>query len=759
MILVYKKISLFFIFLVIFSVTGFGQCTTTTCITVNSSSDDAEEFEDGYAYIVSRDLEMVFDDDYPDTGYRGNQEVGIRFNSVDVPQGATITNAYIQFAADPIVTPTEIGHGGNNVDPCNLTIFGEDVDNATTFIEQLINITERSKTTANVAWNPPFWPTPGAQTSDQQTTDISVIIQEIVNRPGYSINNSIAIIITGTGRRTAAAYDGTPSLAPQLCIEYECVADYVYDNGWQGGMDPNGNATIVEDILIKSGDATISINTTSNSLVVNPEANLTIDSGISLTTNSIILESKSDKYSSLLSIGTINGTVHYDRYVNEISTTNSNNNGNDLVSSPLMGEIFNDAFVTKNSSLAENPGNSGEFAFAPFNTSSGAYENYDIDSTNDSTNEGSINLESGKGYRAATIDGSPLRFSGTVNTGTVSTPIANGEWNLIGNPYPSYLKVNDGSDGFLNNATNISLLDETNVGIYGYNGTNAGGIWTIYNLANTNSSTVIAPGQGFYVNTSGVGSNIEFTSNMRTIGSDDDFIVGRTFNTTKVLSKLQASIGTEIYETDIYFIDGRTRGLDFGYDAGAFQGNAEGIFTNLVEENSGVEMAIQSLPYEDFNDVVVPLGIKANSGTQLTISIDEASTLPLAVNVYLEDNVANTFTLLNSKDFIFRPLEDINGTGRFFVHYSSTTLSLNNKDKSGLQIFTTANPKLLYVNGKLSDTAILDLFDIQGRLVLTKKLDLYGNSNVIDIESMSTGVYMVKLNIGNLTRTQKVIVR
>ncbi len=540
------------------------------------------------------------------------------------------------------------------------------------------------------------------------------------------------------------------------------------DAEWAGGTIMNCgyrariNATVEDDILIQSGDATLTSNTTANIVVVNPEASLTINSS-DLTANNIILESRSDKYSSLLSNGTIAGTVNYDRYVNEIGTTNSSNNGNDLVSSPVMGEIFNDAFVNKNPALAENPGNIGQFAFAPFNTSSLAYENYDIDSNNDNTNEGSFNLESGAGYRVATIDGSPLRFSGTVNTGTVSAPVASG-WNLIGNPYPSYLKVNDGSDGFLNNTTNISLLDETNVGIYGYDATTAGGIWTIYNLSNTNSSTVIAPGQGFFVNTSGTGSNIEFTSNMRSLNSgnplyDDDFIVGRTSDQMKVLSKIQVSIGTEIYKTDIYFIDGRTRGLDPGYDAGAFQGNAAGIFTNLVEENSGVEMAIQALSYEDFNDVVIPLGIKADSGMQLTIGIDETSTLPSNINVYLEDNIANTLTLLNSNDYTFTPTEELNSTGRFFLHFSSTTLSLDDRYLNGLQIFTSVNPKQLIVNGKLKDTSILDLYDIQGRLVLTKKLNNYSNSNTIRIDSFKSGVYIVKLKNGSLTLTKKIIIR
>lgn len=194
--------------------------TITTCITVNSGTDDAENFESGYMFLESSDLELVFDDDYANGGHRGNQTVGIRFNSVDVPQGSTITNAYIQFTADDIISETELSNGGISVGSSQLTIFGEAADNATTFTTQTNNIVERAKTNANATWNPLRWATPGDRTSNEQTVDISNVIQEIVDRPGYSINNSLAIIITGTGRRTAASYDGNPSQAAQLCIEY-----------------------------------------------------------------------------------------------------------------------------------------------------------------------------------------------------------------------------------------------------------------------------------------------------------------------------------------------------------------------------------------------------------------------------------------------------------------------------------------------------------------------------------------------------------
>jgi hypothetical protein len=41
-----------------------------------------------------------------------------------------------------------------------------------------------------------------------------------VSRPGWSANNALAIIITGTGERSAWSFDGSPKLAPLLYVEY-----------------------------------------------------------------------------------------------------------------------------------------------------------------------------------------------------------------------------------------------------------------------------------------------------------------------------------------------------------------------------------------------------------------------------------------------------------------------------------------------------------------------------------------------------------
>ena len=81
---------------------------------ISASTDDVEERASGSVKFTSSDLELV--DDNPT---RPGQTIGLRFNGLDIPQGAIITSAYIQFQVDEVDTGA-----------ATLQIHGEDTDNA-----------------------------------------------------------------------------------------------------------------------------------------------------------------------------------------------------------------------------------------------------------------------------------------------------------------------------------------------------------------------------------------------------------------------------------------------------------------------------------------------------------------------------------------------------------------------------------------------------------------------------------------------------
>ncbi len=178
----------------------------SACVKITNGADDVEENSAGVVDATSTDLELV-----EDAGMK--QKVGLRFNLIDVPQGANITQAYLQFTVDE-----------PNSDVTNLVVSGEDTNNAVPFATTNFELTNKTKTSATVNWSPPAWTTEGASGLDQRTPDLSSILQEIVDRPGYSQNNSIALFVSGTGERTAESYNGSSSAAPQLCINYTTAA-------------------------------------------------------------------------------------------------------------------------------------------------------------------------------------------------------------------------------------------------------------------------------------------------------------------------------------------------------------------------------------------------------------------------------------------------------------------------------------------------------------------------------------------------------
>jgi hypothetical protein len=71
-----------------------------------------------------------------------------------------------------------------------------------------------------VNWKPDVWAEIDLAGIDQRTPDLSPVIQAVVSREDWSTGNSIAIIVDGSGRRTAKSYDGGAATAPLLHVEW-----------------------------------------------------------------------------------------------------------------------------------------------------------------------------------------------------------------------------------------------------------------------------------------------------------------------------------------------------------------------------------------------------------------------------------------------------------------------------------------------------------------------------------------------------------
>ncbi len=158
-------------------------------VKLTDNDDDAEEvavsFGDPVGTMDTGSSDLEFGEI---SSGQGLMNVGLRYNNVNLPQGANILEAYIQF---------NVKTGGAN--PVELTIYGENTANAAAYTETLGDLSARALTSANVVWSIPEWENKGDRGDAQKTVNIASIIQEIVNRADWVPGNSINIIFKHSG--------------------------------------------------------------------------------------------------------------------------------------------------------------------------------------------------------------------------------------------------------------------------------------------------------------------------------------------------------------------------------------------------------------------------------------------------------------------------------------------------------------------------------------------------------------------------------
>lgn len=173
---------------------------------VKNALDDMEERPDGSLDYDSSDLEITWEK--PTSANVNNQLIGIRFADLGIPKGAKIIDAYIQFSVD---------EPAKSYDPFDVNIYAEDVPNSAPFENVPKTVSTRVKTANSVEWkDAPLWTTEHEEGPAEQTSDLSSLVQEIVNKDGWNSGNAISFILSGEGNRTAESFEGAGSNLDQV---------------------------------------------------------------------------------------------------------------------------------------------------------------------------------------------------------------------------------------------------------------------------------------------------------------------------------------------------------------------------------------------------------------------------------------------------------------------------------------------------------------------------------------------------------------
>ena len=485
----------------------------------------------------------------------------------------------------------------------------------------------------------------------------------------------------------------------------------VYTNGGFLNSETLDTGTGAKDAYFYE-DATISTNTSVNNL--NTIGTLNIQSGKSLIVN-----------------GTASGTISYTR---NLPTSNWY-----LIASPVVGQDI-DTFVSSITGGLQTGTQSSNIGLGlSYNAANNTWTYLQSGAS------GTGNFNSGQGYSINLANASgDITFTGTMLTDNL-TPFnlsTSGDgFNLIGNPYPSYVSLNS----LLTD--NTGSLDSQTVWVWDQED-------EVYDTKVTASGFQIAPAQAVFVKSDGESGTIQINESYQSHQSTDSF--QKTDRTEVVLNMTNGSTNRK---ATIYYTDNATTGFDNGYDGELFGGTSHNsaIYSTLVTDNVGKKYQIQSVPKTDMSSIIIPIGIIGKAGEVLDITADLIN-LPEGMVLKIEDKETNSFTSLsesNSK-YSLTLTEDVNDIGRLYLHTKSSALSTIEESLNNTSVYQLDNTTLRVV-GIHDIKADVKIYSLLGQEIISKSFKGVG-LNDLPIQKVDTGVYIVEIKTSKNRFIKKILI-
>ncbi|MDR2382853.1 MAG: T9SS type A sorting domain-containing protein [Prevotellaceae bacterium] len=494
---------------------------------------------------------------------------------------------------------------------------------------------------------------------------------------------------------------------------------------WNTGTLPAETAEVIID-----GDATVDSNITVADLTIHAEKTLTINPGQQFTVTDALVNngalnllSDATGTATILTPADATVTANVQQYL-------STENGREwyCLASPVTGATVA-SFATEDKV--------------------GYYDETTTSWSNPFT-ETTTPLVTGTGYivkLAATSINPTYTFSGTLNNGTVNIPVSRTGstapkrgFNLVGNPYPSYLDWDEVTK------TNLQTTIWTRAFETGQM------VFKTYNadaqVGTDNETTAhIAPLQAFWVKVPAEKADntdltLDLTNDQRLHKNDGDGNL-RAAKAERQLLRLQVSNGTNSDNAVILFDDNADNDFD-SYDSEKMN-NSNPAIPEIYTLAGTETVVINSLAGTAENRELV-LGFKTGTAGTFSISIETLQNIEKAT---LIDKLANIEFDLTTGAYEFTS-EIADNAERFSIAFRAPS------EVTGLQLVENQNSYVYAgVNGQITvhaNNGTAQIFNIAGRKLAAQTL----NSAVTVIDrKFEAGVYIVKVN----GKTTKVVVK
>lgn len=357
------------------------------------------------------------------------------------------------------------------------------------------------------------------------------------------------------------------------------------------------------------------------------------------------------------------------------------------------------------------------------------------------------------GYIVKPTTATTYSFAGTLNTGnkTISGLTSNATakigFNLVGNPYPSYVKWSEAVKTNLDQTMWYRTHDGSSYKFYTYHPIDgAGGIGV--------PSTVtdyIPPMQAFWVkvNTGQTGS-LQFlnTSRDHKDGAGSVFRAPKAPNTTMKLLRLQVSNATENDETVLYFNANASDNLD-SYDSQKMFNNNTAI--PEIYTTAGAEKLVINGMTDVKYDTEIPLGFVSGQTNSFSIKATELKNFEVGTRIILRDKVdVADYELTESNKYTFTS-DAVNTSNRFSILFKTSSATTDNLDVKNRDTyaFVNSNNKIVI---SAPENSTFNVYNAMGQLIETGQI----RTKLQTLNTkLSAGVYVVNLE----NKSSKVIIK
>lgn len=389
-----------------------------------------------------------------------------------------------------------------------------------------------------------------------------------------------------------------------------------------------------------------------------------------------------------------------------------------------------------------------------------------------------------------------LAFVGKPNNGTITSPIAPGNLNLTGNPYPSaldaeaFIKANssviNGTIYFWEHfATNTSHQLADYQGGYAtknlVGGTPPVAPAAISDLGESNRMPhrFIPVGQGFFVQANAIGGNIVFTNSQRAFVKENASGSNVIFRPSNPVTDQESDNQNDAYEEDTFarirlgfnadnfhrqvllgfMNEHASSAFEPGYDAH----NIDTQPSDMYLMNLNYKLVIEGEGYFD-EDKIYPIGVKTGSVNPIQFVLDGTENFDENQPIYIYDNVTLQYHDMRAGSFTLS-LPAGTYLNRFSLRFKTdSALGNTTFSNSGGQlavVFTHADDTIVIQNDKTNVTVqSAVLLNMLGQSVAQWNINPTNQHKIqIPVGNISSGAYVVKVLTTDGDLTKKIVIQ